>query len=117
MFSFKIQGRIGRIDQLKNNTVRISVAADRLVEGNDGQWTKTEWLSCVSFDPAFNEKQLTDLEKGQAVTLEGRIVPRTRVQEGKRLYEQTLEITRIQRGAKAKASERNNSTQPAEQTA
>jgi antirestriction protein ArdC len=102
MFRFTAQGRIGRIDELKNNTLRISLAADRLVEGNDGQWTKTEWLSFVSFDAELNKQMLTDLEKGQSVTLEGRIVPRTREVEGRRLYDQSFEITRVQRGARAK---------------
>lgn len=102
MFRFTAQGRIGRIDELKNNTLRISLAADRLVEGSDGQWTKTEWLSFVSFDAELNKQMLIDLEKGQSVALEGRIVPRTREVEGRRIYDQSFEITRVQRGAKAK---------------
>ena len=78
MFRFTLQGRIGRIQELQKNTLRISLAADRLVEGRDGQWTATEWLSCVSFDAALNTQMLIELEKGQSVTLDGRIVPRVR---------------------------------------
>ncbi|MES1197554.1 MAG: hypothetical protein ABUL55_02905, partial [Pseudomonadota bacterium] len=87
MFRFTVQGRVGRIDELKNNTVRISIAADRLVEGNDGQWTKTEWLGCVSFDPELNKQLLTELDKGHSASLEGRIVPRTRVVDGRNVYD------------------------------
>ncbi len=82
-------GRIGRIEQVKGNAaiVRISLAADRLVEGpkdgSRGAWTKTEWISAVSFDETLNRELLAALEVGQiqigmAVTLDGRIEPRKR---------------------------------------
>lgn len=103
MFRFTLQGRIGRIQELQKNTLRISLAADRLVEGRGGQWTATEWLSCVSFDAALNTQMLTELEKGQSVTLDGRIVPRVREVDGKRIYDHTFEITRFQRHSKPKA--------------
>ncbi len=103
MFRFTLQGRIGRIEELKHNTLRLSVAADRIVEGPNDTWTKTEWLGAVSFDPALNTQMLTELEKGQSVTLEGRIVPRMRERDGKKLYDHTLEITRFQLHSKPKA--------------
>lgn len=107
MFRFTVQGRIGSINEYKNNTLSISVAAERLIEGREGQFTATEWMRCVSFDPELNKRLLTDLEKGQTVTLEGRIVPRIRDKNAaKKLYEPTLEITHFQRGAKPKANGR-----------
>ena len=80
MFRFTLTGRVGRIEQVKGTTaiVRISLAADRLVEGKDGAWTKTEWVSAVSFDEALNRELLAALEVGQSVTLDGRIEPRKR---------------------------------------
>jgi len=110
MFRFTVQGRIGSINEYKNNTVSISIAAERLIEGREGQFTATEWMRCVSFDPALNKRLLADLEKGQTVTLEGRIVPRIRDKQAeKKLYEPTLEITHFQRGAKPKANGRAKS--------
>lgn len=104
MFRFTTQGRIGSINEYKNDTLRISLAADRLVEGNDGQWTKTEWMACVSFDPALNKEMLSDLEVGQSVILEGRLVPKLRDKSAeKKLYDPMLEITRFQRVSKPKA--------------
>ncbi len=104
MFRFTAQGRIGSINQYKNNTVSISLAADRLVEGRDGQFTTTEWIRCVSFDADLNKRLLTDLDKGQSVTLEGRLVPRVRDKTAdKKVYETTLEITGFQRGEKPRA--------------
>ncbi|MBX3428153.1 MAG: single-stranded DNA-binding protein [Hyphomonadaceae bacterium] len=118
MFRFTLQGRIGRIEELKNNTLRISLAADRIVEGQSDTWTKTEWLGAVSFDQALNTKMLTELEKGQSVTLEGRIVPRMRERDGRKLYDQTFEITGFQRGAKAKANGKTKAApEPAEASA
>lgn len=118
MFRFTLQGRIGRIEEFKNNTLKVSVATDRIVEGQSDTWTKTEWLAAVSFDPALNAQMLTELEKGQSVTLEGRIVPRTREHEGRRIYDQTFEITRFQRGAKAKlAAKASKSAETAEAAA
>ncbi|WP_167755562.1 single-stranded DNA-binding protein [Vitreimonas flagellata] len=104
MFCFTANGRIGSINQYKNNTVSISLAADRLVEGRDGQFTATEWIRCVSFDADLNKRLLTDLDKGQSVTLQGRLVPRVRDKTAdKKVYETTLEITGFQRGEKPKA--------------
>ena len=104
MFRFQVQGRIGAINEYKNNTLRISVASDRLVEGNDGQWTKTEWLGCVSFNAELNAQMLTQLEKGQSVSLEGRIVPRTRERGDQKIYDHSFEITRFQLQSKPKAA-------------
>ncbi|MFZ4071810.1 MAG: single-stranded DNA-binding protein [Caulobacterales bacterium] len=84
MFRFTLTGRIGRIEQVKGTPaiVRISLAADRLVDGpkdcSRGAWTKTEWVSAVSFDEALNRELLAALEVGQSVTLDGRIEPRKR---------------------------------------
>lgn len=117
MFRFTVQGRIGAINEYTHNTLSISVAADRLVEGRDGQYTATEWLRCVSFDADLNKEMLIALEKGQLVTFEGRIVPRVRDRNAdKKLYEPTLEILRFDRGAKPKANGRAKST-PAETAA
>ena len=104
MFRFTANGRVGSINQYKNNTVSISLAADRIVEGRDGQFTATEWIRCVSFDADLNKRLLTDLDKGQSVTLEGRLVPRVRDKNpDKKVYETTLEITGFKPGAAPKA--------------
>ena len=48
MFRFTAQGTIGRIQALSKGAVRISIAADRIIEGPAKTWTQTEWLGCVS---------------------------------------------------------------------
>lgn len=102
MFRFTIQGRIGRIDQVKapDAVVRISIAAHRIVEGQDGAWTKTEWLNCISFDRALNQRVLTELEVGQSVTLDGRIEPRKREVEGRKITDHSFVVTRFDRMSK-----------------
>lgn len=104
MFRFTIQGRIGRIDQVKapDAVIRIAIAADRLVEGQDGAWTKTEWLNCVSFDRALNTRMLTELEVGQSVTLDGRIEPRKREVGDRKITDHSFVITRFDRLSKPK---------------
>ena len=116
MFRFTLQGRIGRIDRVKGTDaiVRVSLAADRLVEGQDGAWTKTEWMSAVSFDQAFNEKMLIDLDVGQSVTLEGRIEPKKRQVGEVNIYDQSFVITRFERLSKPKANGKAKTAQPAE---
>lgn len=112
MFRFTLQGRIGRIEQVKGTAaiVRISLAADRLVEGpkdgSRGAWTKTEWVSAVSFDEKLNRELLTALEVGQSVTLEGRIEPRKRQVGEATITDHSFVVTkfeRLSRSAKAAA--------------
>ncbi|MGE0743490.1 MAG: single-stranded DNA-binding protein [Hyphomonadaceae bacterium] len=103
MFRFTAQGRIGKIEELKAKTLRISIAADRLAEGRDGQYTKTEWLRCVSFDADLNVEMLTQLDKGDSVTFEGRIVPTVWMKGEQKIYDNTFEITRYQRLSRPKA--------------
>lgn len=119
MFRFTLQGRIGRIDRVKGTDaiVRVSVAADRLVEGKDGQWTKTEWLSAISFDQGFNEKMLVELDVGQSVTLEGRIEPKKRQVGDVAIYDQSFVITRFQLLSKPKANGKSKPAQAAEAAA
>jgi hypothetical protein len=70
MFRFTLTGRIGRIEQVNGDAaiIRISLAADRLVEGpkdgSRGAWTKTERLSAVSFDEKLNRELLDALAIG-----------------------------------------------------
>lgn len=104
MFRFTANGTIGRIQELNKGAVRISVAADRIIEGQAKTWTQTEWLGCVSFDPALGKQILTDLQVGQPVTLEGRLVPRSREVDGKKQYETMLEVTGFKAGSKPKAN-------------
>lgn len=104
MFRFTAQGRIGAINQHRNNTLSISIAADRIAEGRDGSFTLTEWMRGVSFDPALNKQMLIDLEKGQTVLFEGRLVPRVRDKNATpKIYDTTLEITSFKRISKPKA--------------
>jgi hypothetical protein len=106
MFRFTLQGRIGRIEQVKGDAtiVRISLAADRLVEGRDGSWTKTEWLSVVSFDETLNRDLLTALEVGQSAKLDGRIEPRKRQVEAT-ITDHSFVLTKFERLSKpAKAA-------------
>ena len=107
MFRFTLTGRVGRIEQVKGTTaiVRISLAADRLVEGKDGAWTKTEWVSAVSFDEKLNRELLTALEIGQSVTLDGRIEPRKRQVGEATITDHSFVLTKFERLAKpAKAA-------------
>lgn len=111
MFRFTLQGRIGRIEQVKGTAaiVRISLAADRLVEGpkdgSRGAWTKTEWVSAVSFDEKLNRELLTALEVGQSVTLEGRIEPRKRHVGEATITDHSFVVTKFERLSKpAKAA-------------
>jgi single-stranded DNA-binding protein len=113
MFNFSVQGRIGSINEHRNNALAISLAAERLAENKDGQYTKTEWVRCVSFDAALNKAMLEALEVGQTVTLEGRIVPKLRDKNAAQsLYDPMLEITRFARGAKPKANGKANAAEP-----
>jgi hypothetical protein len=114
MFRFTAQGRIGRIDQVKgaSEVVRVSVAADRLVEGKDGAFTKTEWLSLISFDQPQNERMLIELEVGQAIKVDGRVEPRKRELNGQTIYDHSFVITRFERLSAPKAKK----AKPAEQT-
>jgi len=120
MFRFTAEGRIGKIEGLKSNTLRISIAADRLAEGRDGQYTKTEWLACVSFDAALNSQMLAQLDKGDSVSIEGRIVPSVWMKGEQRIYDNTFEITRYQllsrpqaKSATAKAKREATTNAPA----
>jgi len=111
MYRFTAQGRIGRIDQLNKGGLRISVASDRLVDGPDGQWTKTEWFSAISFDAALNTKMFTELEVGQSVKFEGRIEPRKRPVGDIKIYDNNFVVLKFERLSKPKA---NGKAKPAE---
>jgi single-stranded DNA-binding protein len=107
MFRFTLTGRVGRIEQVKGDAaiIRISLAADRLVEGKDGAWTKTEWVSAVSFDEKLNRELLAALEVGQSVTLDGRIEPRKRQVGEATITDHSFVLTKFERLAKpAKAA-------------
>lgn len=80
MFRFNAQGRIGTLARAKaNNAIaRVSIATDRQIDGQEGPWTKTEWLGCVSFDADTTERIMRELQVGDTVTLEGRVEPRKR---------------------------------------
>ncbi len=112
MYRFTAQGRIGRIDELKKGGLRISVAADRLVDGPDGQWTKTEWLSLISFDAELNTKLLTELEVGQSAKFEGRVEPRKRPVGDIKIYDSSFVILRFDRMSKPKANDKAKSEAP-----
>lgn len=116
MFRFSFQGRIGRIEQVKGTAdiVRLSLAADRLAEGPDGAWTKTEWVSCISFDRALNEKMLIELEKGQSANIDGRVEPRKRKMGETTIYDTSFVITRFERLSKPKATAKSKNAAPAE---
>lgn len=105
MFRFTLQGRIGRIEQVKGDAtiVRLSLAADRLVEGRDGSWTKTEWLSVVSFDEKLNRDLLDALEVGQSAKLDGRIEPRKRQVGDANITDHSFVLTRFERLSKPPA--------------
>ena len=116
MFSFKVQGRIGSINQYKNNVVRVAVAAERIVQGRSDNYTATEWAPCVSFDPALNKKLMATLSVGQNVTIEGLVVPRPRDRDAeKKVFDLTLEIQGFSPGAKPRTqtSEHPVAAQPA----
>jgi single-stranded DNA-binding protein len=102
MFRFTLTGRVGRIEQVKGDAaiVRISLAADRLVEGKDGAWTKTEWVSAVSFDEKLNRELLAALEVGQSVTLDGRIEPRKRQVGDATITDHSFVLTKFERLSK-----------------
>jgi len=104
MYRFTAQGRIGRIDQLNKGGLRVSVASDRLVDGPDGQWTKTEWFSGISFDADLNTKMFTELEVGQSVKFEGRIEPRKRPVGDIKIYDHNFVVLRFERLSKPKAN-------------
>lgn len=106
MFRFTAQGRIGRIDQPKNDAsvVRLSIADERLVEGPEKTWTKTEWLNAVCFDRTLNERLITDLEVGQTVTLDGRIETRRRQIGERKITDFSFVITRFERLSRPKAN-------------
>jgi single-stranded DNA-binding protein len=104
MFRFTLTGRIERVKG-DATIIRISLAADRLVEGKDGAWTKTEWVSAVSFDEKLNRELLAALEVGQSVTLDGRIEPRKRQVGDATITDHSFVLTKFERLSKpAKAA-------------
>jgi single-stranded DNA-binding protein len=109
MFRFTLQGRIGRIEQVPRKdggdatVVRISLAADRLVVGRDGAWTKTEWLAVVSFDEKLNRELLAALEVGQSAKLDGRIEPRKRQVGDASIADHSFVLTKFERLSKPPA--------------
>jgi hypothetical protein len=119
MFRFTVQGRIGSINEYKNNVVRISVAAERIVQGRSDNYTATEWAPCVSFDPSLNKKLMAGLSVGQNVTFEGQIVPRLRDKNAeKKVYDLSLEILNFTAGARPKAkTEKSASAETADAAA
>lgn len=117
MYRFTAQGRIGRIDQLNKGGLRISVANERLVDGPDGQWTKTEWLSLISFDAALVTKLLSELETGMRVNVEGRIEPRKRPFGDKKIYDHSFVVLKFERLSKPKAGGKAKSAAEPEQAA
>lgn len=112
MYRFTAQGRIGRIDQLNKGGLRISLADERLVDGPDGQWTKTEWLSLISFDAALVTKLLSELETGMRVNIEGRIEPRKRMVNDAKIYNHNFVVLKFERLSKSKANGKAELTEP-----
>ena len=104
MFRFTAQGRIGKIAPMAKSGLRISVAADRLAEGAQGAYTRTEWLTCISFDADLNRRLELELEVGMSVKLDGRIEPRKREVQGVTVYDTSFFIERFERLSKPKAS-------------
>jgi hypothetical protein len=102
MFHFTVQGRIGRLGSIAREGFRISIAADRLADGPQGRYTRTEWLSCICFDAKMNARLEADLEVGMNVKLEGRIEPRKREVDGVTLYDTSFFIDRFERLSKPK---------------
>lgn len=117
MFRFTVQGRIGRIAPTAREGLRISVAADRLAEGPQGAYTRTEWLTCISFDADLNRRLETELEVGQSVKLDGRIEPRKREVEGVTIYDTSFFIERFERLSKPKAPAKPRKDAPSDQAA
>lgn len=111
MYRFTAQGRIGRIDQLNKGGLRISIASDRLVDGPDGQWTKTEWLSLISFDAELVSKLFTELETGMSGKFDGRIEPRKRTVNDTKIYDHNFVVVKFERLSKPKP---NGKTKPTE---
>jgi hypothetical protein len=48
-FRFTAQGRIGSIKEYKNNVVRVSVAAERIVQGRSDNYTATVKATVLMF--------------------------------------------------------------------
>lgn len=104
MYRFTAQGRIGKIVQLNKGGLRISIANERLVDGPDGQWTKTEWLSLISFDAALVTKLLSELEVGMRINVEGRIEPRKRKVNDLDIFDHSFVVLKFERLSKPKAN-------------
>lgn len=108
MFSFTATGRIGRIGRIErpkgtDAIVRLSIAADRLVDGPSGKWTKTEWLAAVSFDRALNELLTEELSVGDAVEITGRSEPRKREVGDARITDHSFIVERFKLNSRPKA--------------
>ena len=114
MFRFTVQGRIGRINSIAREGLKLSVAADRLADGPSGRYTRTEWLSCISFDADLVAKLQADLEVGMNVKLEGRIEPRKREVDGVTVYDTSFFLERFERLSKPKASSKKREAAPPE---
>ncbi|HRE42407.1 MAG TPA: hypothetical protein PKY87_00375, partial [Terricaulis sp.] len=88
--------------------LRISIASDRLVDGPDGQWTKTEWLSLISFDAELVGKLFAELEVGMSVKFDGRIEPRKRPFGDTKIYDHNFVVVKFERLSKPKANGKAN---------
>jgi len=90
--TFQIIGRIGKING-GNKVTRISIASDRQVKDNDGNWTtEASWNDVTIFNESL--RKLLDKEtvgkKGNLVIVQGSIQPNSYEKDGKRVYQTNL---------------------------
>ena len=90
--TFRIIGRIGNI-HATDKVTHISVASDRQVKGQDGNWTtKPNWNTVTLFSDSLR-KRLANAKvgkKGNLVIFEGSIQTNSYEKNGEKTYETNL---------------------------
>ena len=90
--TFQIIGRIGNINAQEKVT-HVSIASDRPVKGNDGEWnTETNWNTVTIFSDSLR-KRLANTKvgrKGNQVILQGSIQSNSFEKNGEKIYRTNL---------------------------
>ena len=91
---FRIIGRIGTT-HAKEKVTHISVAADRQVKGEDGNWsTEANWNTVTIFNDALRRRLANEKvgRKGNLMIFEGTIQTNAYEKDGSKLYQTALVV-------------------------
>lgn len=89
---FQIIGRIGNINT-SDKVTHISIASDRSVKGDDGNWTEaTDWNSVTVFAENIRKRLGNEKigKKGNRIIVQGNIQQSTYKKDGETIYTTNL---------------------------